>query len=81
VIVPIRALVRGGQPCAAERVERYREMLRAGSKPPPVRVVRMTDSSDGNDTRRFYLLDGNHRAAAAWSNGATHIHAELVPWP
>jgi hypothetical protein len=78
VIVPIRSLVTREQP-RVEKVECFAQMLRSGSKPPPIRVMKYADAASGNgDKRRWFVYDGHHRIAAARREGATHVAAELV---
>ncbi len=78
MIVPIAALVTRETPNPA-KVEAFRKMLRAGVKLPPIRIVPAGTFADGNgDRRRWYLLDGHHRARAMKLCGCTHITAEIV---
>jgi hypothetical protein len=77
LLVAVSAVVTREQP-RPEKVVRFRELLRSGSKPPPIRVMRYPDAADGNDVRRWYLYDGHHRVAAARAEGASHVLAVVV---
>ena len=78
MIIPVAAIVTREEPDPA-RVAHFRELWRAGSRPPPIRVMRYSDASDGNgDRRRWVLYDGHHRLAALRAERVSHVHAELV---
>ena len=52
------------------KVERYRQMLRAGSQPPPLAIMPYG--------KRWFLMDGHHRLRAAQLEGCLRIAAEVV---
>jgi hypothetical protein len=49
----------------AAKVAHFRQMLRNGSKRPPIKIMKYPDASDGFDRRRWYLYDDHQRLAAA----------------
>jgi len=53
-----------------ERLEKIKKMMRAGQKIPPVRLYQIKDD--------YYVVDGNHRIAAAKELGHDEILAEIV---
>lgn len=53
-----------------ERFEKIKQMMRAGQKIPPVKLYQIKDD--------FYVVDGNHRIAAAKELGHDEILAEIV---
>ena len=71
-------------------VKDYAESARAGSKLPPVTVIRETvpapdpaapaphPDADASVRLRYYLVDGYHRVAAAERLGLTTIDAEVI---
>jgi hypothetical protein len=77
VLVPIYSIVTREIP-DSKKIERFREMLRAGQRPPPIKVMKYADAASGNDPRRWYCYDGHHRLAAARAEGATHVRAVVV---
>lgn len=78
MIVPTTSLVVREQPADMAKIARFQTMLRAGSKPPPVRVLRYDDAATGINRRRWYVYDGHHRIAAARREGCLHVRAEVV---
>lgn len=58
------------QQIANERYQSIKEALREGRRLPPVKLYQIKD--------RFYVLDGNHRIAAAKELGHSEIHAHIV---
>ena len=79
IVVPIHALMLREIPCP-EKVEEFARLLRAGSKPPPITVTKYANASSGNDPRRWLVLNGHHRVAAARAAGAGYVHAVEVSW-
>ena len=53
-----------------ERLEKIKEMMRTGQKIPPVQLYQIKDD--------FYVVDGNHRIAAAKELGHDEILANIV---
>lgn len=53
-----------------ETVTEYAEAMKAGEKFPPVKLI--------YDGTNYYLYDGFHTTEAAYSNGETHIEAEVT---
>jgi DNA-binding Lrp family transcriptional regulator len=58
------------QQIASERYQSIKEALREGRRLPPVKLYQIKD--------QFYVLDGNHRIAAAKELGHSEIHAHIV---
>ena len=77
ILVPTGSIVVRKRPDAA-KVAHFRQMLRDGSKRPPIKIMKYPDASDGFDRRRWYLYDGHHRLAAARAEGALRIAAVVV---
>jgi hypothetical protein len=75
VIVPIGAIVVREVPWP-RKVEQFRELLRAGQKLPPIKVMRY--STAWNGAKRWLVYDGHHRAAALRQEGANCVDAVEV---
>jgi hypothetical protein len=56
-------------------VELYRQMLREGRQAPHIIVAPYTQHMRGDPLRRWYVVDGNHRVAAAALEGRARIYA------
>lgn len=68
----------------AEKVERYRQLLIDGHRPPPVTVVKHKDAASGicgEDRRQWLLIDGHNRVAAARAAGRAYVEVVEREWP
>ena len=74
IFVPTGSIVVRERPDAA-KVAHFRQMLRNGSKPPPIKIMKYPDALDGFDRPRWYFYDGDRRLAAARAEGAVRIAA------
>jgi ParB-like nuclease domain len=71
MFVDTAALVLREHALDAVKAERFAQMLRDGSRPPPIQVMRY-------DAKRWFLYDGHHRVGAARLAGASRLRAEVI---
>ncbi len=57
-------------PARSERLEEIREAMKSGKNTPPVSLYQIKDD--------YYIMDGNHRVAAAKSLGRDEIQARIL---
>lgn len=60
------------------RLERCRELLREGKRPPPVNATGMRFKLGSRRVTLWSLSDGNHRTIAAKEAGETHVQSKVA---